>query len=466
MDLFALKKKLRQKGITSKEFIEETIDVTHALIDKNFFPQNVTLVTFAGCKFEGSEVLFEEIRNKSLIIRFIDCAFDCYFSFSNCFVSGLHFIDTQRISQSFEISGSNVSRFYFKSSKKESENLLNGNVTISGNHFTEKVDCENLIQVVGQFVFTNNKIQSSENDPEIKSSSIFKNATLSNCDFSRTFFGKETQFDGAKFIGESSFQCYDSYFEKAYFNAVDFGKTALFNGSGFRDYVIFNNCRNLGETIGDFSGCSFEKDVYFDFTRFNDLTIKNVVFAGKASFANCTFQKLDLNQLVFEKPAFFDEIEILNLKECDKKTLRSIKQELQRTNNRIDYNKFKAYELDAYNSELRNRHWRDKFILWLNSISSKHGLDWVNALVFTFCVALLFYIPYFILENFSYELEISPNSINYFLTGYFKFLIPSYVSPFENGLSKWFQFIPFISGKIFIAYGIYQTIVSFRKYRI
>lgn len=39
------------------------------------------------------------------------------------------------------------------------------------------------------------------------------------------------------------------------------------------------------------------------------------------------------------------------MNECDRRTIRTIKQELQKAENRIDYNRFRAYELAAHYKE-------------------------------------------------------------------------------------------------------------------
>ncbi|MGA9639334.1 hypothetical protein, partial [Flavobacterium sp.] len=56
----------------------------------------------------------------------------------------------------------------------------------------------------------------------------------------------------------------------------------------------------------------------------------------------------------------------------------------------------------------------------------------------------------------------------YFVSLFRFFLITDFYSPFEAGrnyLTNIGSWIPFIFGKIFIAFGIYEMIQSFRKFK-
>tara|TARA_R110002126_G_scaffold245000_2_gene388253 strand:- start:1 stop:1404 length:1404 start_codon:yes stop_codon:yes gene_type:complete len=467
MDLAQVNQILQEKGSSNKIFTDEEIDVSDNLIDSDLISPSINTITFKNCVFKGNELNIYGVKNPNLKIRFIACIFGCRTVFEKCTLNSLYIVNSEIIDRHYEIKFCNLNRLDLISTNEQNKKSISGFFYIHNNIFFEDVSFDSLQHVNGVFEFTENSIEvKSLNSTRDNSKVNFKNASLNNCDLSNSNFGDISTFDNAKFTGERSFLCCNAKFNKAFFNNVDFGKTLLFNGSIFKKIVIFNKCLNLLDSIGDFSGCTFKEKLFFDHSEFNDLTFKNVNFESNVSFANCTFKKITLNQILLEKAAFFDNIEILDLKSCSKETLRTIKQQLQKSDNRIDYNKFKVYELEAHRSELSKKDWSDNFILWLNSTSSNHGTNWMKSIRFTLIAALLFYLVYFVFENLNKDFEINRESINYFITGFFKYLIPTYQSPFENGLSNGLFYIPFLIGKIIIGYGLFQTIVSFRKFRI
>ncbi len=459
---------INSSGEISLVFKSRTISKFDSQITDEDFHPNLSNLEFADCNFLGEIILFDNLTKSDLRITFNNCTFNGNFAIEECEFKTLCFFDTNQISEKFEISKSKLNTFFLKNRDRSSSIRLKGNIIISHNIFYEKVDLRNLNHVAGSFEFIENILEKPERKPGyhiLKAS--FDNSKFHNADFSMTDFGEEVGFDKMILSGGAGLLNFsDCIFGKAYFNGTDFGSYAFFNGSNFHDKVILNGCSNLEKTVVDFSGCNFENDVYFHNIKFQSLTIANSTFKQKTSFENIVIEDIDLSGTLFEKPCSFDNIDILNVSNCGRKTLRSIKQQLQKTENRIDYNRFKIYELDAYKTELNINQWKEKFILWLNSISSKHGTDWFNGVVFTLTCGFSFYILYFISEHYSQEFDTSPESLNIFAKGFFKFLLPSNISPFKNGLIFWFQYIPFILGKIFIAYGIYQTIVSFRKFRL
>ncbi|WP_294824661.1 hypothetical protein, partial [uncultured Flavobacterium sp.] len=144
--------------------------------------------------------------------------------------------------------------------------------------------------------------------------------------------------------------------------------------------------------------------------------------------------------------------------------------------NKIDYNHFRAYELEAYYQEL-DWNWesgfKDKTILWTTKHVTGFNHSWRKALRFILLSALGFYTLFFIAEN--YALRLSWSGIPQYITGYFRFLlVTDFYNPLiQNGreyilsdgwnhVISWFLFI---LGKIFIAFGIYEMIQAFRKFK-
>lgn len=447
----------------------KTIELGSLIITDTLLSSYITLLQFQNCVFQVNEILFEELNKPDLSIYFRECSFHGNIYFTNCnSLKGLKFIDTKKISHTFDISGNSISEFYFKNDRN-SRYELNGNIDIASNTFDKKINFEYLNHVAGDFSFTKNTSKATKAKRFSSLNASFKNSHLHNAIFSETNFGEEVRFDRMILtsnisLGKANFD--NCTFGDAYFDFVNFGESAYFSGSTFNSNAQFLSCKNIKRGKCTFAGSIFEKNFVFNNSEFKELDIHSATFRGRTSFVDTKFRKISISQTTFEKTAFFDNINLLDLSQCDRKTLRSIKQELQRTENRIDFNKFKGYELDAYLIELGKTKWKDRFILYLNSISSNHGSDWSRGVLFTLGISLIFYTLYFISEYYELEVEPSYPSINHFLKGFFKFLIPSYNSPFDQGLGQWFQYFPFIIGKIFITYGIYQTIVSFRKFRL
>lgn len=108
-------------------------------------------------------------------------------------------------------------------------------------------------------------------------------------------------------------------------------------------------------------------------------------------------------------------------------------------------------------------------LLWLNTISNKNGLSWWRGFVFTITVAWLFFIVinYFGIVNIRF-LEWGWKGWDSFGEVWKNYLNMFYLTDFKDKfsgviLNAFGETIFFIS-KIFIGYGIYQTISAFRKY--
>ncbi|WP_461629543.1 pentapeptide repeat-containing protein [Labilibaculum euxinus] len=105
-------------------------------------------------------------------------------------------------------------------------------------------------------------------------------------------------------------------------------------------------------------------------------------------------------------------------------------------------------------------------LLNLNTISNKNGLSWFRGLTFTLVAWILFY-GLFIMSRDGigdvFFLSIETNR-----EGFINYLwLPSGLKDLFNDskTTSWLSSSIFILGKIAIAYGIYQTITAFRKYK-
>ncbi len=202
--------------------------------------------------------------------------------------------------------------------------------------------------------------------------------------------------------------------------------------------------------------CTFTKSSSFTDAEFNTLKLFEVKFGGGAYFDEMIINK------VLDKSYLKDKSKILEWK----RTLRAIKQELQKTENKIDFNTYRNYELAAHYKELKfSKNFKDTSILWATKWSSNFG-NWFWSLGFTLLSGLFWFSILYRIENsgtFNFE-----KTNEYFVGAFRFFLVTDFFNPLENDrtyLDNGWSWLIFIFGKIFIAFGIYEMIQSFRKFK-
>lgn len=108
---------------------------------------------------------------------------------------------------------------------------------------------------------------------------------------------------------------------------------------------------------------------------------------------------------------------------------------------------------------------QDKLLLWFNKNSNIFGTDWVVGINFTILVTLVAYI---IILYSSPNLLFLPNleGVGNFLKGLVDILNLTdwnNITILDEKLTTW-QYIFLFIGRIFVAYGVYQTVQAFRKF--
>jgi len=271
--------------------------------------------------------------------------------------------------------------------------------------------------------------------------------------------------------------------DKAYFNNSNFGPIVKFNACIFNSIVSFKDCRNLLETNFFLQICIFKGNSFFTTAAFNHFEITDTTFEARASFDGLEVHRINFHLITFQKGAYFDELIIKDINKNKfvntispveaknlRHTLRLIKQELQKAENKIDYHRFRSYELIAYYKELNwkwNGGFRDKIILGATILSTGFDHSWRRALAFTLFFGLFWYSILYRMENMG---SFNPKKFeDYFNGAYRFFLVTDFYSPFENEkriyLQNGWSGIVMIVGKIFIAFGIYEMIQAFRKFK-
>lgn len=119
-----------------------------------------------------------------------------------------------------------------------------------------------------------------------------------------------------------------------------------------------------------------------------------------------------------------------------------------------------------FEKEIENKKNSENCILiWLNKKSNNFGTSWINGVCFTLFITLIFYLLF--LTTFSSDLyfECSWGAFAVTLKHFFEFLnIAKWdIKPFGIENYSWGYIVLFL-GRLFIAYGYYQTVQAFRKY--
>ncbi len=485
----AFYKKLEELDV----YNNETFDFDdHNLIIQKIYSEGLK---FNNCIFNCNSISFKYIQNQATSIEFNNCTFNCNVSFNNCKLDTLKFLNTKNI-KSLKVNGSlsnfeeksEIKSFYFSNTleneKNESENTneIVLSVAFSFNNvlFKKYFEFNHINNSKGIFSFSNNIIGDELNIAN--RSCVFHSSNISSLKFNDNVFNSYTSFKNSTFsFNKDNFKNTGSHwnqskFERNEFNKVNFSEIEIvdyieFDDCKFHSTTWFENCKNIYASEVKFTACKFEKYSLFDNSKFNKIKILHSNFLEKASFENIEINHFKIHQVTFTGAAYFDDLNKTNdsaIEKWDRKTLRAIKRELVNTHNQIDYLRFKAYELEAFKKE-KNKSWKDNAILKLNSFSSKNGLDWFRGLLFTTITGFMFYLLYLctyaiVMKNTLHF----PNSIEDFWVGYLKFLNPFslFKSPIEDAETYFFPLFSFMLGKIFISYGIFQTVQAFRKFGV
>lgn len=338
---------------------------------------------------------------------------------------------------------------------------------------------------IGTLEFYDNDDPNSENfRKNVFNKGIFR---IHNCNFNSIFWFKNVHLKENTIIDISSVKFHNGcFFDSTLLNQImfyscEFSRELRFdcnyNLSKFIECNFFDRTTflglfnvNLGTSFLWFDNCSFSKSANFHGYFVHKLRIEDTTFLDNVSLQKAYLNIISIVRTVFEKKVWFENIQINQINNCDIETIRTIKQELQKAENRIDFNRFRNYELIAHYKELSfKNNFKDKFILWATKWSSNYG-SWVWAFWFTLIIGFVFFTPFYILENIKLALDLS--NWQDFLYGYFRFFL---ITDFKNEYYEagesvlkfncFLSLVPFIFGKIAVAFGIYEMIQSFRKFK-
>lgn len=232
---------------------------------------------------------------------------------------------------------------------------------------------------------------------------------------------------------------------------------------------------------------------------------------------NITIQDSFLEKIMMEKATTYGNINIENVQsEYDYDAIVSIKNGLIKSKKTFEALNFKAKEMESYTKKVleeiltpeylykinTSKWWifniisliltpalliisiiipfkgkritliREYTLLTFNRISNNYGMSWTRGIIFTIACSFIFYLLYSISMN-TVELTWNVRTWMLFSSEYWEKVLGFLWLPNSDGFRDLLtnptevsirSYIWFILGKIFIAYGIFQTISAFRKY--
>ena len=419
-------------------------------------------ISFNNCKFYRHLTIINSnpIEFIDEIVTFENCSFTS-FSFSKCNIN-LLIIKNSVFENEFSIKDS-----FFSGVRIESCLNINCEFRILSSIFKDSFwFSDNSFQETGKMVFIKNDF--------LEQFTLMEN-TIHRLLFITNNFSNSAVLSYNNLSGFSSF-------DSCTFKKLDYSNSKIFstrfNHCNFLNFANFAELERIETSKLYFVSCEFNGLTSFNYSRLNILEIDKSTFDKATSFTNTEFNTIKLSEVKFDKGAYFDEMQLNKIidksflkgskKEISewKKTLRTIKYEAQKLENRIDFNQFRNYELAAHYKELSfKNNFIDKTILWATKWSSDFG-NWFWSLGFTILSGLIWYTILYRIENTS---TFNFDQINNFFVGVFRFfLVTDFYNPLENDrtyLENGWSWLIFIIGKIFIAFGLYEMIQSFRKFK-
>ncbi|WP_417355857.1 hypothetical protein [Flavobacterium sp.] len=474
--------------ITQEKF-EQTLYAREEVYDEIFnfgnndiiFPKEILYnIRFTECSFTGKNLILKNINLPDIGLLFSNCTFKCKILIQNTSLNSLWFEDTEEIEglefDSLSRENSNINLFRFNYDiKNENIPTLGINFSFKNYNFRKDFHFTNVNMKNGNLDIINCKL----GNKELAYSKIsLENSKIYNLFIYKSLFSSQTSFENSVLCYSSESQnkknikfpsIEESSFEQVSFSNCKFDKEFGIRECQFHNTINFNNISS--GILRIFSG-NFNNYTSFDDANLKMLIIYECKFSEILSIQKAKFNTINITKTIFDKITFFDEITIAYIYKCQRHTIRTIKQQLQHSDNKIDYNRFRGYELQAYYKELKwKENFKDKAILWATKWSTGFEHSWTKALRFVLTGALIFYSLFFISENYMLSLNPGLSSLKDFASGYFRFLIiTDFYNPLEQKLifidnSNTTGWIVFILGKIVLAFGIYEMIQAFRKFK-
>lgn len=454
------------RSVKSKEFLKfildsksETIKIenTHIHLDEMLtIDMEWQSFYFDKCTFTGQRMNFCILKTKEnpyQSIQFIGCKISNDLFIKNCKFHTVEFRDVEITSRHFHITTSEIE-----------------SISITGNQINSLV-LNNLRDTTLNFDFTLN---------------IINELHINNGSFNKVIMNRNeiNRLDFEEIDSSSYFQFWKntlkefSIVKKSSFNEF-IGKNSTYGAEFKLEQVTFKDICRL-ELVPEkpisslnFKECTFDKSVYFDDSYFYMLSIRGTFFKDIVSFNSTTVHTIKFRSVHFDKIAFFNDFKIQLKALADLGTIRIIKNQLSKTDNKIDYLQYNALEQEILLKD-KSTSINDKILLRLNRKSNYFGNNWIKGVWFTLRMSIYGFIILLIsnscLNNSGYDYLICFNSslpnasFQEILREWLKFTFSFDLRSYRNYESHGILLFIFFFFKIFIGYGVYQTIAAFRKH--
>jgi hypothetical protein len=303
------------------------------------------------------------------------------------------------------------------------------------------------------------------------------NCEFNNLNFEDVSIDKNIKFYECHFKGQCNFQ------NTKFLNLADFWN------STFYEPISFYKTDFLGTTV--FSACTFYENVLFTYSLFKDkilfrganfkkgLDLSLSINSGEYNFFNISLKN-------FKSVISSDETDYTNLINDDKiptinkkETFRIIKQYFNDNGDDLEYVKYLSlekkpiYEIiinNFINTKRKNwwnyiHHFFDLISLGLNRISNNNRNSYLLGIVFTVLMGIIFFsLTLLSLPNFELYWEPSNWKKVDLWKEYLTFMNPTHeIKLFDNLSPNGWTYFWQTWGRIFVGYGIYQTVQAFRK---
>ena len=345
-------------------------------------------------------------------------------------------------------------------------------------------DCDfdieiNLISGINVISFTNCTFRKNL----IINTTIDRDVLFDNCVFER-----ELNIQHVDFKGKARFR--ECTFNTTYFINTRFHGLADFFGSTFKETVIFYKTDFNETTV--FSSAIFNENVLFTYSLINKVLILRgtkfkkgldlslAIISGDLSLFDLTLKdfesKNNLKEKEYELAVYAKGIIPTKNK---RETFRILKKYHIDQSNPVEYHDYALQESITHRKEVFEKlktannwfvNFYDYVLLTLNRLSNKHVTSYWRGILFTGIVAFFFfYFSMISTEKYSVNLNPSNWTKDAFLESvkyYFISLSPVHKHTYLDALKPTTLFyVADFLGRIFVGYGIYQTIQAFTKFK-
>ncbi len=297
----------------------------------------------------------------------------------------------------------------------------------------------------------------------------------SEINFINSYFYKEINFVSSIINGIANFETPSFMgnitFAKSIINKISINNMVMLNKSDlFFSYTSFNNNASTIEIISN-SNNAEDENSYINQLYFTDLNIKGMINIKNINTNIVDFKGSVINGGLVNPVKF----KVNNF--ANRESALFLKNEAYARNNIIDALEYKSKEIAKHKEELLSdkpnkniKDWGDIFSIYLSSIYSNNGLNWLKSLSMTILITFIFFNIFYIPDlsksniDLSYYNDYMYRLVEYFIPTNYNHIVGYANNYYINIFVKIFGVIVYFIGKIMFWYGSVQTIQSFRKF--